>query len=789
VNKNHSYISGYTPALRPQNVLRDRLNSELLPSMVSVSQTGQSPTPERSLSDYLKIAIKYKNLIIATTSISFLIAVIYCVFATKLYTSTATLRISTYLPVLPGNVREDVLRQQTAEDNYFATQVAELKSLPLADTVLSLSNISKLLQKYYNQDESDKQAFSSDLAPLGEYRHSSTSMERYLKLLRIEPVSETSLVKISATTVAPDLSAKIANTHAEQFIQMAMSDRKDEDSKNVSFLQSQVEELALKIQTAEDSLADYARKHALVSMENDDRLTVNKVDSTNRLLEQAIAKRIEVESRYAQAKEALKSGLTMIDDVTIEKLREQLSLAEAEYSELGQRFTGSYPKMKELRFRINNLKNQIALQREQALNTLDGELKAAYEVEKELQNQVNQQRDSAFEVAKAQVEYNRMKREYESLKELYQNVLMELQQTQLSSGGASVANLSISEYAAIPDRPSSPKKGLALALSLFCGPIIGLAIAFIAEALDKTIKSPEELEELNQAPGLGIIPNFDQVSPPNKTVGGDDQADLPATRGYPLVTVQHPFSLASESFRTVRAGVRLSSADKPIEVIVVTSSDSSEGKSALVANLGVVCAQDNAKTLLIDADLRRPSLWNYFGLSENVSGLAEVLTDQAELSQVIKSTQVERLSILPAGGAVPNPAELIGSMKMSKLISFLREHFDYIIIDTPPIMPVSDSLILSREADGVIMVTRAYQTLREHARISLAKLNEGGARILGLVLNDVGVDASFLKGDYLIKAQTNPRYGNPAWDTKHHHHTPKSTTSVTDPTSSSDQVA
>jgi polysaccharide biosynthesis transport protein len=736
----------------------------------SMQTNNMGGAEQKSLWDFAKVIFKYRKLIIACSFVAFAIALAYSLFARRYYSATATLRIDTYLPIFPGTAREDVLRQQTSEESYFATQVADLKSLPLADKILTLEDVNNAISKVYGaklQSLSDKEkqevkAQSPDDVA-SKYSHPASALDGYLSLIKISPVRETSLVKISTTTLSPKLSALIANTHAEQFIIRQSSERVRGDRENIKFLKTQLADLSQKLIDSEDSLSEYARQHALVSMESDDKITINQVDSVSRLFESATAKRIEAENRFIEAKRALDSGSTGVDDSSIIQLRQELARAQSEYIELGQRFTPEYPKMKELRSRIEGLKREISSQRRGALRALEADFNAAKKNEEQLKEQVDLQKKSAFKVAKAQVEYNRMKRQYESWKELHQNVVRQLQQTEISSVSNQRSNVVLVEPAVVPNGPSSPQPLMALAFALAAGPFIGISIAFLLDALDKTVKNPEELEDLSRAPGLGIVPHFDLSSKKS-----ENENDLsPVAKLYPLVTLQRPFSISSEAFRTIRAGMRLSAVDRPVEVILVTSSDEEEGKSTLVANLGVVCAQDNARTILIDADLRRPSLFKYFDVSEEDPGLAEVLTDQCKLDEVLRVSKVDNLAILPAGGAVPNPAELVGSKKMEALINSLKENFDYILIDTPPIMAVADGLILSRASDGVIVVARANKTLRDHARLSLNRLIEGGARILGVVLNDVVVEPGMRNEEYLSRARANPRFGSDKkWESK-----------------------
>ena len=757
MSNKHPIPYGFAPVRSPETSDARLRNQLAFPTHMGpqFSVYDDPNEEEKTLADYLAILKKYTKFLVISTIFSVFLATLYVIFTTREYSATATLQINTYLPTLAGAAREDVLRQQSSEDNYISNQVAALRGLSLADRVLSKEEVMKEFRLLYPNSDTD-----AVLDPDSPYKHSTSDLEKYVKLLSIYPVSETSLVRISTVAKAPKFAALLANTHAKEFIEMTKSFRLSDDVHNVSFLGQQSEELEKKLLKAEQDLFSYAEENDIISFENGDSVEVGRLNGAHQALEAARARRIEIESKYDEAEKSLETGATMVDDVAITSLRQQLSQSLAEYAELSQRFNPGYPRMAEIQNKIRSLKGQIETQRKGALLTLKGQLDASLTAEKNLQLELQTQETKAYKIAKAQVEYNRLKRERDSIKELHQNIKTQLQQTRFSVDNADKGNIHLSEPAVVPYAPSKPKASVTLILALICGPIIGAALAFLHESFDQTLKGPEELEKALRTPGLGIIPHY-SFDVANLNHG---EENLPALATLNLVSIREHFSLASEGFRTIRAGIRLSSADKPVEVIVVTSSDQGEGKSTLVANLGVVCAQDDARTILIDADLRRATLHNCFGINHEEAGLTEILTGQLSLEECIQKTAVEKLDVLPAGGAVPNPAELVGSKKMRDLINTLKEQYDYIIIDTPPVAPVADSLVLSPLADGVIMVVRSKKTIRKEAKKTLYKLRESGSRILGVVLNDVKPSRTLIRNDYLIKSKPRARFGNPKWE-------------------------
>ncbi len=665
------------------------------------------------------------------------LAVLYCFVASPKYTAVAKVRIATYLPLLSGAERENVIRQQTAENEYFATQMENMRSLPLADRVISVDEVRDDILKTYPLFFGE----GPQVQDSPEYHYPSGILRHYFKMIGISQVGETSLVTVSVTSKNPHLSALLANTHAREFIQGQIDGRKAIDVSNINLLKSRVKDLSQKLARAEDGLTDYANTHAFVSMDSDSELLLEKIKDAQRLLTFARGERIKSESRLQETQKALVGkGPKFLDDDNLDKLRVELGSVKTEYAELSEQFTPEYPRMKSLRGRMSQLETQIEEQRKAVLANLETELRSAGSVEDKMIQDLETARLEIVSMTRSQLEYTRMKREYESLKDLHQNVVVELQRLELSAEGTWQENISIAEPAVVPDSPTSPNKVLAVFLALFGGTFVGVGWAFLKELTDKTVKSPSSAVDLLPAPAIGLVPTISHS--PVSALASKRDSDSGTAGNYRksdelLVTLREPFGLESESFRTIRAEIKLASQGEQMQVFLITSARPEAGKSTIAANLGVVFGQDNSRVLLIDADLRNSSLSPYFGLPDGAKGLTEVLSGTLELDDVIKETHLGSLSFLPAGRAVPNPAELIGSKMMNDLISKLRERFDFIIIDSPPILPVADSLLLSRLVDEVLYVVRVNSTLRNTAQEGYDRLVRGGAHVLGVIFNAV----------------------------------------------------
>lgn len=741
--------------------------------------------------DYIRVASKYRWLIAIVSFLTIFFTLIYSLLATPMYDAEAILKIGTYAPLLPGASIEDSLQQQTREIDYMNTQVRELQSLPLADRVLSDEPLGKQIVDYLDRQSGVlgvfepfiRLAFHSKDSSVEELKPRETSysfpvgkLQKYLNMIYVTPVRKTSLVKVTVTASDPALAASIANSHTASFIDFVRDTRQKHTLENLVFLKTQAEELAEKVAVAERNLAAYAEENAIVSVNKDENIVVRRMSELNQLLTDATAKRIKAETLYKEAESGSGLNSTAFDDPSIQSMRVALKEAESEYAMLSRKFTPSYPKMVQLKAKVDALKENLSEQRQQAVRGLKAEFEASHESEKTLQEQLEIQKSKAFELSRREVQFNIMKREYDSLRDLHQAILRQLKEAQISSE-SSGSNITIAEPAAIPTTASSPRIKINLLVALCIGPLLGIGLAIVLESLDNTLKNPEDVQRSLNLPTLGIIPIFtlDDDHPASRSpvsryslldsqskdadertaTGNDSTPDvgLVPTATFPnlpegaerqLIAATSPRSVTSEAFRTVRTALLLSSADNPPKVVLVTSGKKSEGKTTLVSNLAITLAQMGSKTLLIDADLRRPAVHKTFSIDESNPGLVELLTHQKPLDAVINTTSIENLFIIPVGSTPPNPAELIGSKTMAALIDQLAKEYDYVLIDTPPVLPVTDAVMLSRAVDGVLLVVRGQDTHRRIARDAASRLEAVGAKILGVVLNDVDLKS----GDY-----------------------------------------
>jgi capsular exopolysaccharide synthesis family protein len=579
------------------------------------------------------------------------------------------------------------------------------------------------------------------------YQASVEDIRSYLGSIDVRPIRRTSLVVIQATSDDPTIAALIASRHSVAYQDWVRTSRMSQQARGLKFLRGQADELREKVVDLEREIADYAEANSIIAVNKDENITAQKLALVSRQLTEATARRIEAENLYKESLNSLEKASAGFDDVSTQTMRSELAKLDAEYGQLSAKFTESYPRVAQLKSQIAELRRSIEGQRRQIVAGMKAKAVAAAEEEKSLNEELEQQKSRAFELSKKQVQYNVLNRELTTSRDLLENVLKQIKETSLAVESNS-SNVSIVDAPTVPPFPSHPRKKLILVLGILLGLGGGIGLAFLLNYLDNTIRTPEDVAATLQLPALGVVPSFDSIpaAPPGSTVGAEpgEVALRGAEWDLPIIFLKAPKSLAAEAYRTIRTGILLSQAGEPPRTILVTSAQTSEGKTTSSVNLAVSLSSSGARVALIDADLRRPAIGREFNVAIGTPGLVDILTGQRSVQEVGLTHLVQGITLIPSGPIPPNPAELLGSLQMAALIDQLAGQFDYVIIDSPPILPVTDSVILSRYVDGVVLVLKGASTPRRVANDARRRLQSVGARVLGVVLNNVDVTS----GDY-----------------------------------------
>jgi capsular exopolysaccharide synthesis family protein len=466
-------------------------------------------------------------------------------------------------------------------------------------------------------------------------------------------------------------------------------------------------------------------------------------------------------------------------------LREEYVRLKREYQKMEERFQPDYPELQRTKVELESARKSLDDETQNLVKGAYSEYQTALNKERSLETEFNEQKGEAFKMNSSAVLYNGLKVEIQNKKTLLDSLLRRESETGVEARlkGLRTSNIRVVDRARVPVRPSSPNKKRNLILALLLGLGGGVGLAFLFDFLDNSVKTSEDVERYAGLPTLGVVPKFSlegtnkaysyarrlkgRKEPPQLEAGTvtpaaasfDTDASAPfvaavekAERPGSIELVPHffPNSRLAESYRSIRTALLLSSADNPVKTIAVTSAMPGEGKTISVANLAVTLAQSGKTVLVVDADLRRPRQHRMFKV-KNTYGLTTYLTDSVEIKDVVKSTEIPNLFLVNAGPVPPNPAELLGSDKMTRFIRMMSEESDYILFDLPPMLEISDALILGAKVDGVVLVVWGDKTSREALRKAREKLDLLKVRTIGVIINNVSAPshgAYYYKDDY-----------------------------------------
>ena len=710
---------------------------ELMPTSVP---TWELSPREPHLYDYLLILRKHQWLIL-----SFMLSVVTIVaIATfrmqPVYVATARVEIdrenSNILP-FQGMDSYDL---QIDTDNYIETQAKILTSETLALETIRNSGLSALPQ-YSSPNGPSEAVATGDLAN----QKRPPELGGFLGSLSVRRVPNSRLMDVSFESTDPQLAARIVNAHIGQYILRNFKSQYDSTTRATTWLRDQLDELKIRLQKSEDARIAYERQNQIWTLDDKQNITSQRFADANRELTTAQTERVKRQAILEFAKSGNIDAVPQIQsDAALSELQRRLTDATNQYREAQEQFGPNFPKVRHLESQIKDIKADIQKEKQNIIDTLDSEYRQAVARETMLGKELDIQKRDVNEMAGKMVEYNILKREAEANKVLYDGLLTKLREAGVSAGLKS-SNIRIVDPAMIPSSPSRPAKTRNVALAFVVGLVGGIGLALMREYMDNTVKTPDDIETLARLPSLAVVPQFEAT---DGNGAGGRQKLLPglSSNGHgkrmELVAQHLPKSQMSEAFRALRTSLLLSRADHPPQVILVTSALPREGKTTAAANLAVTLAQLGDKTIVVDADLRKPGVGRLLNMSGgNYAGLSSYLAGASSLDLVIvPHPTIPNLAAIPTGPLPPNPADLLSSHKVAEAIAELRKRFKFIVIDSPPVMAATDAVILSVQTDGVLLVVRSGETPKEAFTRTRDLLVSVKCNILGVVLN--AVDAS-----------------------------------------------
>jgi capsular exopolysaccharide synthesis family protein len=489
---------------------------------------------------------------------------------------------------------------------------------------------------------------------------------------------------------------------------------------------------------SENKLVQFKKEKKMLSVSLEDRqnITSQKLMDLNQTLNRVQAERIALESKRKQILDIKEARLPLdtIDQVISNKLIQQLKedyvLLKKQQAELGSKYLPDHPKFQVVQKKVKLIRKNIDREIDNVLASMESEYQAKVQSERSLQRELVKVKAEAQDINKKEIDYNRLKRVADNYASLYKLVLKRQKEATLAAH-QETNNIYKLDSAVEPVFPVYPRVKLNILLAAVVGLLGGIGLAFFLEYLDNTVKTQEDVQRYLQIPFLGIVPSI-KLDPHR------EESDMVTLRDHYLVS--HPKSSVAECCRTVRTNLLFMSPESPARRLLITSASPQEGKSTVVINLGITMAQGGSKVLLLDTDMRRPRLHKAFGIQRG-TGLTTAILGEAEMKEVIRSSDVPGLDIVPCGPIPPNPTELFHTERFSGIIKELSETYDRVLFDSPPVAMVADPLILSSMIDGVVLVIKGASTSRDLIKRALTQLKDVNARILGAVINDLDLES------------------------------------------------
>ena len=633
---------------------------------------------------------------------------------------------------------EEVYGIPGAIDEYFETQNQILQSRYLAEKVIDALNIP--MHQEYDPELQEPGLVQTVISwlPVGftddddevvpDYAVRNGIVDKFRNNLKVAPIRNSQLINITFESKDPKLSATVPNKLADIYIYSDLEGRLNMTKRATGSLTERLSELKINLQESERSLQAFRDKEKLLDLGGVDTLAEKELDEITVELVQARRDRIEAETLFRQVSvlkgqpvEAFGSIPAVLKDVGLQQARNSKSEAELKVSEFSKRYGPKFPLMiaakAELETATKNLNKHI-------LNVIDS-IKREYEVtrakESHLIGEMNRTKRDVGEINRKGGQLQSLERDVEANRDIYETFLNRFKETSAVSDIHPV-HARVVDPAMLPSGSSKPKKKLIILIALVLSLIIATMIAFLIEALDNTMEDGQDVEERLHISVLGILPKLSIWL--NK--------DVKLLR-YFTDNNHTPFA---ENIRTIRSGILLSGLDDKQKVILITSSIVNEGKSMTAVNLALALGQ-MSNVLLIDCDLRRPSIKQVFGLDSNNIGLSHFMLGTHTLEEAIHTFKKERINVMPVGNIPPNPLEMLSSQRFAKGLEVLKKKYDHIVIDSPPAVSVSDAIVLSQLVNQVIYLIKADATPYQLAQDGIRRLLKVNAPIVGAVLNQV----------------------------------------------------
>lgn len=686
----------------------------------------------RSLMDLWRVFTKQRFTILTVTILSVAISAWYSFRTPPVYESVS------HVEIAPQEINAgetfNPSAEQLSSDSQMQTQIHVLESDAVLFKTAENLNLLREVRIGEKNGANGGPATSGEITP--EERRAMIGMVR--GGLSVTLITNTRIVEIRYRGGDPFLATEIVNQLADTYADEDLRTKYERTMHVSAWLQQRLEDLKREASDTQQQLADYQRAHNIVGTDEESNLTVQTLQRLSGNLDDAEADRIMKEARMRDFDSLNPEMVALMgDNPALAALRTQLSDLQLQRAQLATKFGDKHPQMQQLDLQINKVQTQINNEVAIARHQVHDEYQGALELEDAMRKRLAAQEDAAYRLNEDVAQYAILRHQAELTRNLYDTLELRLKEASVTAG-LSAANITVLDRAEVPFVPVAPNKRGSLTMGLFGGLVLGCVLAFVIESIDDRLRTSEEVESACMLPSLAAIPHMSNGKEKRRNGEMVDVAAGSLRSPHQLITLRDPKSSVAEAYRSMRSSLLLSSIDNPPHVIVVTSSFPAEGKTTTALNLAVVLAQRGERVLLVDADLRRGSLHRVFGMPDPAFGLSTALSQPGfnrELPAPLP--EVPTLHVLPTGPRPPNPAEMLSSNRMEEQMRQWTKEFDRIVIDSAPLLAVSDTQAMAVRADAVVLLARAGVTRKRALLRSRDLLWRINAPVVGVVVNDV----------------------------------------------------
>ena len=707
----------------------------------------QIPDDDINIRDLWRIIKKYKWTIFSFFALITITTAVTTLLMRPIYIATALVEVQ---PDKGGMVKFQNIETETVDTlQFLETQSRILKSKAVAESVINKLDLAEnpeingeirqrgfiagILQIKNALAEMRK---TNDTANLNSDLIKETNrLENFNNRLSVRALKNSYLFEISFESFDPQLSADISNTVVEEFIRLNVDRKINSSSGAKTFLQREIEKIQAKLETSEKNLTEFARENAIVDVEDKTNILNQRLSDLSTQITDVGAERLAAEAMYNRSVSGLDTDslAPVLSSTLIQNYKTEYAVLQAEYFKLSRIFKPAYPQLVQIKAQMDELDSLIQQETKRIVEGIKGNFEQLQQKEQRLINLLAKQKQEILDIKDRSIQYNILKREWETNKELYRGLLERTKEVGVAAG-MELNNISNVDKARVPIEPSKPNMKFNLLIASSLGLFGGVALAFLLSFLDNTVRSSDQFEQITGVPVLGILPIAN-----HKYGSKSDDQNVNTDFHTELISILNKTDTLSEAFRSIRTSLMFSSPQGVPKTVLVTSTGPSEGKTTISCNIASVLSVNGSKVLIIDGDLRKPRIHKVFQVPSS-PGLTEALLNGFDSVKPHKLDD-EEVYILPSGVLPPNPAELLGSQQMSDLMAAAADEYDYVIVDCAPVLGLADSVVMTTKVDGMIFVAKAGEVNKDALRQTIKRLRMVRAPIIGGILNGVDVNS------------------------------------------------